>query len=310
MHPALSVIFFTTVSGAGLGLLGWIGLWLALGVRFDARDVVLAVVAGLVLLTAGLISSTLHLGKPLRSWRAFSQWRSSWLSREGLAALLTFVPAMFVAYCAWRADSGIGLRVAGAALLVMAIVTTVCTSRIYDTIKAIPAWYQPLVLPNYVAIGALTGAAWFGLLVGAQSTVVGSAIALFALAGVAFKWTYWRVIDEGSMPTSLGSLTGLEQFGTVRSFEAPHTETNYLLREMGFVLARKHARKLRAIAVVLLYVVPLLAGLAVLLGAGRVGVLVALVAATVGAFVERWLFFAEAKHVVTLYYPAPAQSSV
>ena len=310
MHPALSVIFFTTVSGAGLGLLGWLGVWLALGVRFDGGEIIVAAIVGLALLTAGLISSTLHLGKPLRSWRAFSQWRSSWLSREGVTALLTFVPALWIVFFTWRGDSGLGLRIAGAALLAMAIVTTLCTSRIYDTIKAIPAWYQPLVLPNYFVIGALTGAAWFGVLTSGPATVVGSAIALFALAGVAFKWTYWRVIDEAPMPTSLGSLTGLERFGDVRSFEAPHTETNYLLREMGFVLARKHAKKLRAIAVMLLYVVPLFAGLMVLVGAGRGAALVALVAATTGAFVERWLFFAEAKHVVTLYYPAPRQSAM
>jgi DMSO reductase anchor subunit len=73
---------------------------------------------------------------------------------------------------------------------------------------------------------------------------------------------------------------------------------------MGFVVARKHARKLRAIALVLFAVVPLLlAGLAWLLpGSAIVALPLAALSAVAGAFVERWLFFAEARHLVTLYY--------
>jgi hypothetical protein len=48
---------------------------------------------GGLLVSLGLLSSTFHLGHPERAWRAFSQWRSSWLSREGVAAVATYLPA-------------------------------------------------------------------------------------------------------------------------------------------------------------------------------------------------------------------------
>src|ERR1700758_2994332 len=92
MHPALSVIIFTTTSGAGYGLLIWYGLMSA----FVPGERVVALVVlplALVLVTAGLVSSAFHLGRPERAWRALSQWRTSWLSREGICSFLTYGPA-------------------------------------------------------------------------------------------------------------------------------------------------------------------------------------------------------------------------
>src|SRR5436190_21342228 len=95
MNPAYSVILFTTASGAGYGLLALLGL-----VGFNHGPAssfifgLVALVIALGLITVGLLSSTFHLGHPERAWRAFSQWRSSWLSREGVAAVLTYVPAV------------------------------------------------------------------------------------------------------------------------------------------------------------------------------------------------------------------------
>ena len=90
MHPAFSVIFFTVASGAGFGLMavaaGLSGLG---GTRLDTRFVLAIGVLALLLAGFGLLSSLLHLGRPERAWRAVSQWRSSWLSREGVLALLT-----------------------------------------------------------------------------------------------------------------------------------------------------------------------------------------------------------------------------
>jgi DMSO reductase anchor subunit len=94
MHPAFSVVFFTTATGAGYGLLALLGMLGGLGfipANFWLGFVGMAVALGLV--AAGLLSSTGHLGRPERAWRAFSQWRSSWLSREGMASVATFIPA-------------------------------------------------------------------------------------------------------------------------------------------------------------------------------------------------------------------------
>ena len=94
MHPAYSVIFFTTASGAGYGLLAWLAASAMFGgIAHNAAFGVVGMGLALALILGGLLSSTLHLGRPERAWRAFSQWRTSWLSREGVLALATFVPA-------------------------------------------------------------------------------------------------------------------------------------------------------------------------------------------------------------------------
>src|SRR5882762_5808075 len=94
MHPAFSVIFFTTASGAGYGLLALMSLLAALGRLPADRWFGLAGLGlGLVAVSVGLLSSTFHLGHPERAWRALSQWRTSWLSREGVASLATYIPA-------------------------------------------------------------------------------------------------------------------------------------------------------------------------------------------------------------------------
>ena len=99
------------------------------------------------------------------------------------------------------------------------------------------------------------------------------------------------------------SATGLGPFGTVRTFEAPHTEDNYLTREMGFVLARKHASKLRAISLMLFAALPIVCAiLSLLAGPSTAFAAIAAVCIIFGLFVERWLFFAQAKHKVMLFY--------
>src|SRR5579862_5903884 len=99
MHPALSIIFFTTASGAGFALLLLIGIGVPLQLLPENAGFGLAVLATAFTLAAGgLVSSVFHLGRPERAWRAFSQWRSSWLSREGVMAVLTFLPALLFAF--------------------------------------------------------------------------------------------------------------------------------------------------------------------------------------------------------------------
>ena len=117
------------------------------------------------------------------------------------------------------------------------------------------------------------------------------------------SWRYWRDIDRTPLTVTRGDAVGLPG-RKISVFERPHTEDNYLTREMGFVVARKHARKLRAIALVLFAVGAAAArgpGLAVA-GERDRGTTARGAVRAAGAFVERWLFFAEAKHLVTLYY--------
>lgn len=309
MNPALSVVFFTTLSGAGLGLLLLLGLVQARALPVLAREPsLLLLAAGVALLAAGLLASVLHLGRPSRMWRSLSQWRSSWLSREAVLALAVFVPALLLGWTLFDDGAGSTRRASAIALVPLCAATLYATSRIYTSLKTIPAWHNAWVAPNYALLSVMTGALWFAALASTSDWAPGRwpslAFALLVVTAALAKLGYWRHVAREPGSSTMESATGLGRYGTVSSFEAPHTETNYLLREMGFVLARKHARVLRAVALVLAYGLPLALALlaAGVPAAAAPAAWVALAAATLGVFVERWLFFAEARHVVTLYY--------
>lgn len=319
MHPALSVIFFTTLSGAGYGLLAWLGLsLLMLHTRADLMPVLQpmyawGLLAGLALSTVGLLSSLAHLGQPMRAWRALSQWRTSWLSREGVLALAVPLPALALLCLLLLADPGPGRAIAlgalGLLLAALSLATVACTAMIYASLPPIPAWRHPLVVPVYLLFALLTGLALlFWLMTALLPFAPAGAGPLLTLAvlGVLLagcKLAYWHRIDRQALPATRAGAVGLP--GREASvFERPHTEASFITREMVFVLARRHARALRAASILLLAVVPLAAwGLAAaaLLAPGGLLALTGL-ALLAGAFAERWLFFAQARHMVSLYY--------
>jgi DMSO reductase anchor subunit len=309
MNPAFSVIFFTVLSGLGYGIWGLLGWRLLVG-HGTSRTVVLAALAiGGVLVTVGLCSSLLHLGQPQRAWRAFSQWRTSWLSREGVSAVLSFVPAVALAWLAWRGGSPVAVRWVALALIAMAVATTVCTAMIYASLKPVPAWRHSSVVVGYLFLAGFTG----GLALAAMRAVDGGIagdndVAHFGMFAAVLLWIlkrgYWRDIDR-PLPLPRAAALGLPHDRTVRVFERPHTEASYLTKEMGYVLARRHARKLRTLALLLLSWLPLALLLPVWFAAHldpAPWLVAAAACALLGAFVERWLFFAEARHLVTLYY--------
>lgn len=310
MHPAYSVIVFTTATGAGYGLLALLGLLAATGATPPA------LVPGLVsfglafaLIGGGLLSSTGHLGRPERAWRAFSQWRSSWLSREGVAAVVTFVPAGLLAL-GWAVlgQSGVWIALCGLLAAACAVVTVCSTAMIYASLKPIAQWHSRFTLPSYLLFAATSGLVLLNALMqvfGRASVPWLAAALVFTALAWALKVAVWRHNDALGMPATLNSATGLKG-GTVRSVEWPHTEDNYLLKEMGYRVARKHAARLRLIAVILAFALPgALLVIALLLRGGPAAAFVSVLAAAsqlAGLMVERWLFFAEAKHTVTLYY--------
>jgi sulfite dehydrogenase (quinone) subunit SoeC len=316
VHPALSIIVFTTLSGMGYGLLAWLGVLAPLGfMSIDRLPGVAADVLALMFVTIGLLSSSLHLGHPERAWRALSQWRSSWLSREGIASLVTYVPAGLYGLLWFIGSDRTVWAAAGLASALGAVATVICTAMIYRSLKPIRRWNNGWVLPNYIALSAATGGAWLVAVLAATGELepgiaVGAAVA-FAISA-ALKLGYWRWIDQDRAGPTIASATGLGRFGTVRLLDPPHTEDNYLLKEMGFRIARRHAAKLRGIALVLGFAAPIVLLLATAATGGAIAAVLAVaaaLAASAGVFVERWLFFAEAKHTVTLYYGAATASA-
>jgi DMSO reductase anchor subunit len=287
MHPAGSVIAFTVLSGMGFGLLGFLAVGLPAPSGWAAFW---HWGLGYGLAVAGLGFSTLHLGNPQRALLAFTQWRSSWLSREAWAAVATLISLAPVALSDW-----LGLdwaRWIGAIGAVLCVVTILCTAMIYAQMKTVPRWNH-WTTPALFAAFALTGGT---MLAGHAGFAV---IALVALGGL-LAFTFWQ--GDGRFAArgqTLGTATGLGAIGAPSMFEQPHTGDNYLMREMIHVVGRKHAVKLRVIALVLGCALP---ALILLMSQAAWAVALATVLHLIGATTARWLFFAEAEHVVGLYY--------
>ena len=312
MHPAYSVIVFTVASGAGFGMLAWLALSILTGPPASS-PLFYATAFGIAFALAitGLLSSTLHLGRPERAWRAFSQWRTSWLSREAVAAMATLALAGLLALAAvYDLPDWVQVLLA-LPTFVAALGTVWCTGMIYESLPTIRAWSHPLTTEIYLVLAVGSGAllmttilAMFGV---AAITATWIAIGLLAL-GALMKLIYWRGIDSEPHTLTAGDATGLGKLGLgpVRALEPPHTQPNFVMREMGYGVARRHADQLRIIALLLGFAIPAL----LLLLAWWIDLLVlplsvlAVLSAAAGLLVERWLFFAEAQHVVTLYYGA------
>jgi len=313
VHPAWSIIVFTTSSGAGYGILFWLGLLAPFGALPGHRGFAATAFAlGLGLVTLGLVSSLFHLGHPERAWRALTQWRSSWLSREGVAAAVTYPPALLFAL-GWLVGGtpGGALTVAGLVLAAGSIVTVWCTGMIYASLRAIPRWHQPWTAPVYVLFALATGGLWtagLALLFEPGSTRLLTGVLPVVLVALWFaKMRWWQHGDVAAPVATAESATGLGRIGSVRLIEAPHATDSYLTTEFGFRVARRHALRLRRIVTVTAFALPLAVAVATLGSGGtRTGVLLlaAAVSASFGALVERWLFFAEARHTVSLYYGA------
>lgn len=310
MKPAFSVIFFTVSSGAGFGLFALLLLLRLFGVGvLPAQAMVIGEIAALVLITAGLLSSTLHLANPKNAWRAFSRFRTSWLSREGVFAVMFYPFALASVAAAWFGIEG-GLRTAvEIATIVLAWITLHCTGMIYASLKPIPQWHTPLVPAGYFILGHYSGAMLLLVLAAATATVQPAhlVIALCWLAlGVALKAGYYSWIAGAVGSTNLNTALGITR-ARVRLLDAGHTHGTFLTHEFGFTLAREHATLLKLIQFVLAFLLPLallwMAGLAL-----PVCVL-AVVSALAGLLVERWLFFAEARHVVRVYHGMPMEEA-
>jgi DMSO reductase anchor subunit len=310
LHPAPSIIAFTTASGAGYGLL----FLLATTAPADLLPTrpwfgLAALVLALGLITLGLTGSLFHLGHPERAWRAVSQWRSSWLSREGLLALSTYPPALAFGAGWVLAETTTGLFTLFALLTALgAALTVYCTGMIYASLKPIREWHHPLVPAIYLAFALMTGALLLHALLALFGAPRGwSGILALVATALAFglKAAYWRSIARAGAGPTPESATGLGALGQVRMLEPPHTQTNYLLDEMGYRVARRHAAKLRLYMWLLGWAGTSFLTLLALLSTGSIALGFALLAALsglAGVTIERWLFFAEATHTVTLYY--------
>lgn len=304
MHPAFSVLVFTVMSGAGYGLLTLLVLGHLSGLALLQNSAVLLSggILSLVLITVGLLSSTLHLANPKNAWRSFSRFKTSWLSREAVFAVLFYPFVLIYLAGIWFGGSdvtGIPL-LAGIIGAVLAMVTLFCTSMIYASLKTIRQWNSSLTPINYIALGLMSGSL---LLATVQAIISGDlsgtlqvlSLSLLVLGAVGkLVYLFWIGKPAGS---TINTATGFTQ-ATVRLLDQGHTSNSFLNNEFGYTVEANKLVRLRLLMLVLAFVVPFL-----LVLAGNSTLLVVAALLTVaGLLVERWLFFAEARHVVRLFH--------
>lgn len=300
MHPAPSIVVFTVLSGLGLGLMAWTGL----GAGSESH--LFGWIAGplaLAITGAGGAASVGHLARPDRAWRAFSQWRSSWLSREG--CLMIAASALFLIYLALWLLLGLRIALLGWLAAALALATVYATGMIYAQLRAVPRWSAtptPWLFLVLALAGGMLAASTVKALSGLDTSIGSVLLWLAGAAGVAVWWqTQAAGTRRGVHGSSAETATGLAGLGRVRLLEPPHTGSNYLLREMAFQVGRARAFQLRWLGAFLGFILPLVLVL-VAWGLGGLLLLLALICHVTGMLALRWLFFAEAEHVQALYY--------
>jgi DMSO reductase anchor subunit len=312
MKPTFSIIFFTVISGAGLGLLSLLALADACPVdTLPGAALITGIALALALIVVGLASSALHLAKPSNAWRAFSRFRTSWLSREAVFAVALVGVTLVYGVSVVVGNSG-AIRLPLAVLTILLCCAVLfCTAMIYASLKPVRQWHTFWTPANYLLLGHWSGA--LALLALALTydvqpmPFVWLAIAL-GLAAFVVKLAYWRAAGNATRALTLERAIGVREgvhppgvtVARARLFDAGHSRGTFLTNEFGFALARRHATALRACALLLVFGIPAVVLLMGWRNAGIAGLIAVL--CILGLFAERWLFFAEARHTVRLYH--------
>jgi DMSO reductase anchor subunit len=319
MHPAFSVIFLTTLIGVGQGLF----LALFSSQTYTLVNVLPAqpgsyyAVGGLLalaFLVAGLVLSFFHLGHPERAWRAASQWRTSWLSREIVALPLVMGLVFIYAVVNWlEIDADLyGWGLPGQVALTVGtlgaaanLVLFLCTGMVYAAVRFLQEWASPLTVVNYFLLGSASGFACAA----AYAAAYAPAMVEF-YAGWAITITLAAAVSRAASLYRNARLKRISTLQTAIGVRHPQVQQqamgfmagSYNTREYFHGRTLAFMRSVKWLFLVLVFPVPVL-----LLWAGLVsdsGALLALAFAVqyLGLLFERWFFFAQAKHPQNLYY--------
>lgn len=311
MHPAFSVIFFTVASGAGYGLFILMALSYLLGFVELTKGVTLAGgLLSLTLISAGLLSSTLHLANPKNAWRAFFRFRTSWLAREGVFAVLFYPVSILFLIGVWvNAESpnynGL-VAVIGVAVLGLALATLFSTGMIYGCLKTIRQWNTALTPTNYILLGLATGSVLFVLVLALNhqplKIAASLSVALMSIAALS-KAIYYFWVRTVIGPT-INTATGFTR-AQVRLLDTGHTAGTFLTNEFAYFAPARLLLALRITVFLAGFFIPLFFIGLIALGVQSSGLaFLAMLSTFTGIGAERWLFFAEARHVVRLYHGA------
>jgi DMSO reductase anchor subunit len=320
MRPALSVILLTTLIGVGQGLFIALfaiesGVLPGVGADPDHGFRFLAGLVSVAFLGAGLLASFFHLGHPERAWRAAAMWRTSWLSREVIVLPLTMALIF-----AWAVLHGLAARSAAeaypagadlhywiAALALMAVVALfLCTGMIYACVRFVEEWATALTVVNFTLLGAASGTtlaaamAAFRPLPELATTLVAAALATTAIAA-AGRGLSMRRNRMRRHCSSLQSAIGVRH-SRIEQRAQGFTGGSFNTREFFHGASEGKLAWIRRGFVTLAFAGPLVL-LAAAMASDRTWLaLPAFALQLPGLMLERWYFFAEARHPQNLYY--------
>ncbi len=307
MHPAFSILCFTTLAGSAQGLVVALALASLLGVPMAPGFLSHALIVALVLLLAGLGASFLHLGQKMRAWRAVLMWRTSWMSRE-----VIILPAFIALVGLWWLLEGTGMaHRLGALFPVLAIAGAVllwyCTAMIYACLRFIEEWAHPLTIVNFTLIGLASGlllaCALAALLGGGGDMIAANGASALAVTLVAWVTRVVSLRRNAGIrhQSTLQSATGI-QSPTLVQKSMGMSAGAFNTREFFHGASQTVMHNARLGFQLLAFAVPALLMVWGITSHSTWPWVLAVLVQAPGLIAERWVFFAQAKHPQNLYY--------
>jgi len=309
MKPDKAVIYFTVCSGTGYGIItSLIFILINNNLDLNIQIKITLFIVSFFLIISGLLASTIHLGHPKRAWRALSQWQSSWLSREGIAAIFTFIPLslFFIFWIISDYNATYYLLIFSS---ICSVITVFCTAKIYSTLKSIPAWNNPFVSIIYILNSLVMGSIFTYTILyffNHDNKFLSNFIIVISITALFIKLLYWYSIKIPSK-SNIATATGLGTDKKTSFFEGPHTGKNYLTSEMINNIKKSKSFILRLSMCIFTYITPcfyLIQNHNLIISQNIISISLIIISsiAMLGMFIERYLFFIEANHSVSLYY--------
>lgn len=302
MHPAFSVISFTTLLGAAQGLVVALSVLTLAGA--DVPYLFGLLVFAVFLLIISLGASFLHLGHPERAWRAAAMWRTSWLSRE------VIVLPMFIGLTAlWALFEITGNRsnLLLIAIIVLSALLWYCTAMIYACIKFIQEWAHSITVVNYFVLGIASGLVLLtaALAAAGAELVLVQKIAIWAvvatLIGLATRWIALQRNATLKPKSTVQSATGIQN-PVIQQKSMGMSAGAFNTREFFHGKTEFFVRNVKSLMLGLCFAAPVVL---ILLGTSlesRALLVLSFPIQYLGLLSERWLFFAQARHPQNIYY--------
>ncbi len=303
-------ILSTTLTGAGYGLLIWLAFFAFFGaVPPDRWFGLVSFSVAFSMIGLGLYFSMLAIGKPKLAWLSLTKWRTNWYSRHGALGLAVFGPGVAFCFCwfgvlsygnFWRLLSGLTVFLSFGAV--------VSTAMLYASLRPVRAWFNPHTIRVMLCMALWSGVVWFNMFAqvfGHHTPVIGIVLIITGIATLIFKRKYWIFIDQSPSWVTPQSAFGLSKETQLKLNKSPTTEETYIHREFANLIDRQEVEKLRRRSFLFYLLLPFCAATIPV----EMDVWIRISASMLGAFsvifgimIERWLFFAEARHTSMLYY--------